>query len=286
MPVFTVELALKQLRQERPSPPTIGDFARLILVFVTYMEAAALNRSRNNMLLADRRTADRQLEEANKEATTILETLKLEARSDSDLPLRSSLNCHIHLTLMLLLTPRTEVINHAQSFKTELEVEGAHRRLREWIDRDAGRQARHAIAAAGALVGLLQSNSTLGFYEPIAALLSILTMWTYSQMVEDPSVSYTFNGTGPDKTVGSGRTAMVRLDNSRQAWKIREWIDRSEGAFAHIKNVGNICRPSAGSRILDLGRDLVTGRSAWLLSHGLGVWLGKLKVRADRVGDY
>ena len=275
---------MEQLRQEKPLPAAVGDFARLVIVFVTYLEASAISRSVDNFLLADQSLADKLIDEGKTTALRILEALKAEARHDSDLPLRSSLKCHIDLTLMLLFTPRTEVVNHAQSFKTELEAVPARERLRHWIDRDAGRHARHAIAAAGALTGLLQSNSTRGFYEPIAALLATLTLWTYSQMVESASTSCGFIGTVLDRTSGGGRTSTVRLDNFREAGKAREWVNGSESVRAHIKDVGNICKSSAGSRILVVGKAMITLRTSWMLSQGLGLWLSMLRSRADK-GD-
>jgi hypothetical protein len=272
------------LGERKPLPRDVGDFARLILVCATYQTTFTVLNYIRGPLLPGIDCKQQTAEQLCRSAETILEALR-----PTDAPstltndsLRSSLECHVSLILMLLYVRLKDVLTIAKSFKTGNEETAARRRLIQWMQDRSGSDARKAIAHAGALLAILRRNSTRGFHEPIVALLAVLVLWTYNQLSTSSeggqnhlqSIQSCHHGHGLDHALERG--SVIRLDKPASSSELAAWYLGRPGLRPHIQGVGNINRPGAGKGILETGRRMLQDANVWALSQGLSLWLGKL----------
>ncbi len=142
----------------------------------------------------------------------------------------------------------------------------------------------HWRASQGATLetppAILRRRSTRGFHEPIAALLAILVLWCYNQLINEQSKDGRASDYTSDYTA-SKRGSVVRLEQS-QLQALQAWQDGHPGFKPHLQGVGDIERPGAGFVILEMGRRMIMEMNIGPLSNGLAAWLRKLSSQGSK----
>ena len=273
-------MAVAKIRRCEPLGSTIGDFARLILVCVTYQTMLSVQNMVEKPLLAHSVVNVVSTEDFHNFATNVLEALKpLPSERRGSSSLKASVNLHILLVLMLLFTPRQQLLNHAHAYNTDQEQPELRYGIADWMNADGGRTARRAVAHAGRLLGALGTCKSQGAHEPIMLLMCIVTLWTYSLMVDMGNAPHFIGGGGGSVNDKSrkDRGTIVRLDDLD--FDPEDWINGRTHLPGHIKNVGNIGRPGAALQILGTGIAALKELGPWGVGQGWGMWLVKLKTR-------
>jgi hypothetical protein len=173
---------------------------------------------------------------------------------------------------MLLCCPRQALLNYVHRSNT-MQHEKSKEVISSWIKNQEGSMARRAVAYAGLLLGQLSELKFHAPYTPIMIALSTITIWTYSHVTEMASSGAHINGGAKSMERGS----VVRLEDGELDKEREAWIQGTEGFRAHLKDVGNICRRGASSRIVDASLQLLRSLGGWGLSQGLEQWLTTLR---------
>lgn len=216
--------------------------------------------------------------------------------------LAASLQCHTLLVLMLLHVPRQDLLAFAHSTRTEQEEQGDLRvRLEQWMREDGGRSARMAVGLAGRILALVRRLPNCSFYVPPSLLLAVVVLWAFNQLSRrtlDNSSSDPNDGTQfmplQDTPNERFRGSTIRLDRpgtttleigDSASREMRAWVDGTAGLKPCLHDLGNICKPSAGPRLLELGSNMLKNMRAWGLGPTLATWLTELKARCEPMVD-
>jgi hypothetical protein len=280
----TIAAAIQTLAERKLLPRGVGDFARMILVCATYQTTFTVLNYLRSPLMPAIDTEMKTIDQVSSNAKMILEALRPRDQlgPEANESLRSSLECHIALALMLLHIRRKDVLGMARSFETRGRSSASHQRLTQWLRDDSANDAKRAAAHAGALLATLRRRSTRGFHEPIVTLLAVLVLWTYNLLVGGNSTEDKLNQ--PDsrppqiraQEQASERGSVVRLDIPTSPADMAAWYAGRQGLRPHLQDVGNLNRPGAGPSILQVGQRMLQNMNVWALSHGFGLWLEKL----------
>lgn len=183
----------------------------------------------------------------------------------------------MYLVSLPLFIPRKDLLAFAYTYRTDRKRcdSTAKHNLALWMRAQRGPKARPAVAFAGTLLRLLRKYPCQGFHEPITALLATLVIWAYSRLAptSTPYYGHRINGSNECGSI-------VRLDRILSDEAEKAWVEGEQGLKGHLKDVGDIAVLDAGSRLLSVGELLLKRMNTWVLSQGLVVWLGKLKVRS------
>ena len=276
--------------------PRVGEFARLVLVMATYRYSLSLCETvLTNPFLADTaKSADYTAAELVKGAVTVMGALRQQGLDSHrglgcNTELRAAVDCHMLLALMMLHVPRSELVDFAHSFhaKQERPLSERLRVLKGWIQEDHGRTARSAVAYAGGLLGALHRNPDCVFHKSVSALLAILVLWAYNRLAQNNAGNLgRADVTDVARAAGDNleRTSTVRLDRAGPSAAllssdVQAWRDGRASLQPSLQGVANICRPSAGLRLIEMGMDALRGMRGWNLSEGLLSWLEGLEKR-------
>lgn len=272
---------MQMLANSQTLPQNLGMFARLIVGIAVYQSTNSLFKIQGNLFFSTWSWSQQNADILTR-ATLFIEELKPTFNLDEDDLTCHSLECHRPLALMLLHVPRKDIMNLAHSYNSKFKDQQLNDRLSEWATRENGIQARQAVAYAAMVLTVAKKGTVSAFYEPIAAMLATLVLWTYSQL-SDSGPRTSTEGLLSD-AVQLERGSVVRLDRMRSRADVSAW---SEGQAAHqrphLSGVGTIDRPRAGITILELGRQtlLDKARNTWAMNQWLASWLGKLKIRTQ-----
>lgn len=267
----TIGAAVTDICEENMALPAfLGDFARLVLVFTIYRCASAVRNMSKNPL---RPRPDHFIDEdVLARAVAGLEVL---AADFLDTPrgtlMQTSVVCHVFFTLMILYSPREHLISrlHVKG-SDDRHGTSATQKVEAWIASGNGRTARLAVANAARLLAMMRDRSCQAFYEPMMILASVGTLSTYSELTET-ECGNSQPTTSSDRARYLGdrreREPMVRLDLTVKSPAFIAWLDGGSNIKGHIKDVGNVNRSGASSRILDVGLQAIQQRRTW----GLGM---------------
>lgn len=256
----------------------------------TYRHAVSLCEtvSKNPLLADTAKSAAYTTAELVRGAVGIVEASwkqGLDFHTASITELRQAVACHTFLALMVLHVPCSELLDFAHSFTIDQERPISERRLKEWIQEDDGRTARSAVAYAGGLFGALQRNPGCVFHSSVSVLLAILVLWAYNRLVQKPDLG-SLNGVHVYQMArdNSERALTVRLDRAGPSAAllspdVQAWLDGRAGLQPSLQGVASICRPSAGLRLVEMGKEALGKMGGWGLSQGLLYWLEGLENR-------
>jgi hypothetical protein len=155
------------------------------------------------------------------------------------------------------------------------------------VEEDKGRRARTAVAYASGILAVFRQNARFMLRDPVPAVMAILVLWAYNQLVGKPGLRNKSDAR-PITTSGEikERKVTVRLDRAgpfaaRLSGDVHAWRDGQSGLKPSVHGVANICRPSAGIRLLEIGIEILRDMRGWSLSHGLIAWFGGMLARCD-----
>lgn len=296
------------LRQGTCLPPTVDTFARLVLVHAIYQHSAGLHSTAYKNPFFSTRPTDDYISEHRNNTIKMMETLQDQGLSNGQDQgtelLAASLQCHTLLVLMLLHAPRKDLLAFAHSTRTEQEEQDDLRlRLEQWMREDGGRSARVAVGLAGRILALVRRLPSCSFHVPPSLLLAVLVLWAFNQLLRralDNNSSDATNGTHNMAQQEHGvpnerfRGSTIRLDRpgtttleigDSASREMRAWVDGIAGLKPCLHDLGNICKPSAGPRLLELGSNMLKNMRAWGLGPSLASWLTELKARCEPMVD-
>jgi hypothetical protein len=282
---------LSGLNDGQELPGSVGDFARQVLVLTICRHCMDLCDTllRNPFATSLVSGVDLRTTKLVRGGVAAIENLTGHTSDRwNSMDTHPTVECHMYLALMILHTPRTELLDFAHSFNAGQDRPVSRNRLREWMQDDEGRTARTAVAYAGVLLAYLRRKSFSGFYDPVSVVMAVLVLWTYNQLGQEPE-NQNKNTEIPELVSRDNkkRNLTVRLDRIAQssihlAEDVKAWRDAPADLIPSLTGVANICRPSAGIRLLEIGIDVLNDFAEWGLSQGLLVWLSGLRRRCKR----
>jgi hypothetical protein len=183
-----------------------------------------------------------------------------------------NLKSHVHHVAILVHVPISVLLAYAGSQARNNAIDEARQELIAWMKDDGGRTARHAIMHASILFSLIRRQPCRGLHEPIALLLATLTLWAYHQLSQ-PQLQQENSKNNGDPQV------TVRLDRIHRTHAARSWIDSGAVLRGYVTDVGNICAPGAGKRLLQVACRALAMMDDWSLSQGFLNVLTRLQMR-------
>ena len=274
---MTLASVMQLITTRKPLPHRLGDFATLIIVLATQQTASAMCNGIAVSLFSSTGSGHAGMDQLCQNAVGVIEALwPADSSPASNDILRSSLECHLSLTLMLLHCRRRDLLSFVRDFTMRADDSEARASLVQWVKKQGGQRARAAAAHAGRLLATLRRCPTGGFHEAIAVLLAILLLWSYNQLLsEEPSFS-------PRQAVDEQglleRGSVIRLDGAKNTADIRAWCQNAQpGMKPYLQGVGSIVRPGAGVKIIELGQRLLKDMHVWGLGQGFASRLGKMQ---------
>ncbi|CAK7220673.1 hypothetical protein SBRCBS47491_004269, partial [Sporothrix bragantina] len=189
-------------------------------------------------------------------------------------PSAAAPDCHLLLEAMLLCIPRSALLHHAHHCLNPASSESAESRqqVQAWMEQDGGSTARSAVSFAGRLLGVLREHKSVAPYEPMATALCVITLWTYSRATLENS-----DGHGQER-----RRGVLRLDgfnDFNDKVSVSDWISGKSKKGAHLRDVGDISRPGAPSRILSVAIEHMRELKDCCLARELAIWLKRVQDR-------
>jgi hypothetical protein len=271
---LTMHSALQTLSNEEELSPAIGDFGRLVLTHAVYMTTWEMRQQAKNPLL--QRTSFLSGENGfvawQNIATSTLDVL-LPSNQDSGQSsvMRLNLRAHVHHVAVLVHVPLSALLAYARAQAANIGVQKAQQELFAWMQEDNGRTARHAVLHAGILFSLIREQPCRGFHEPIALLIATLTLWAFHQL--------SYQRQPPLAHSREAIQTTVRLDRAHRTQASLSWIENGADLRGYLTDVGNICGPGAGKRLLQLSCRTLVAMDAWALSQGFLHVLSTLQMR-------
>jgi hypothetical protein len=270
---MTVGSALAILAKGNELNSNVSDFARALLCSATYNSASAVLDMIKNPFASGLILPEKTLEETRQKAISAINMLRRTHGLATD-----SLDGHLLLLPMLLCIPRPALLNYAHTFNTESERLDCHRQIQQWMEHNDGRTARYAVWFAGNLLGNLKGRRFFTLQEPIALLLSTITLWAYSQFCGSMAAASN-RCIRPGAENGRGRRSVIRIDQADYETDLTSWIEGQPNLVGHLKDVGDISRPGSSSQILVIAEQLLSEFGGRGLSRGLRPWLNALQSR-------
>jgi hypothetical protein len=265
----TFHAALQDLRLGKPISNATGNFGKLVLAYAVYLTAWELQSRDSNPLLGPAS----EIACWKMVASSVLEALQpdLTSKSDSsgmDLMLQGFID-NVHL---ILHAPLADLLDLARSqINNRKNAAEVRQRLLHWIQEDDGRTARRAVLHASVLFSLVRRKSCHGFHEPFALLFSTLTIWAFIHLNSTLS--------SLNSSTDGERQQTIRLDKIRDERGIHDWVEYGSRLRGHLTDVGNICGPGAGQRLLQVSCQSLLSMEVWTLSKGFANVLSSLKGR-------
>ena len=282
------------IRSGRPLTPNVGDFARLVIVCAIYRHILSSHESIRGVFFPRPDHRDIAIRNLNSGAAEAMEILLLGMTGSSNVGdgiLNSRVESYALLGLMLLHAPRKNILKYALSFADRNLSKPEEDKVTAWIESDSGREARKGANYAACLLATLRRSSSHGFHQPIATLWAALVLWTFSRFAtkvdnngdgfDDGIIGFGDDGTRPSGRRRQQQGATIRLDNAWASREVKAWHDGAVGIRPYVKDIGNICRPRAGSQIIDVAISMLSDMRAWTFSNDLAGWLQDLKVCAE-----
>lgn len=278
-------------------PPDIGDFARMVLVCAVYRLILLTHQSIRSVIFPRPDLRESSIRALNRGAANLLEVLvpRPLALSEADGVLRSRVEIYSLMALTLFYAPRKDIVDYAACLADGNVPRAEEDKLRAWMERDGGSDARTAVSYASCLLTTLRRSPSPGFHEPIATLWAVLVLWTFNRLTVaarsgNPAgvaeVEAGLSSRPADLDHGQqlrecARWSTVRLDMYWASRDLKAWHAGKDMLRPHVKDIGNICLPTAGRRILDVGIALLSRMRACTFSGDLTSWLQALGLRSE-----
>jgi hypothetical protein len=271
---ITVGTALTIIAKGNELNSNVSDFALALLCSATYNSASAVLDIIKNPFASGLILTEKALEETRQKAISAINILRRTHGLATD-----SLAGHLLLLPMLLCIPRPALLNYAHTFNTESERLDCHRQIQRWMEHNDGRTARYAVWFAGNLLRNLKGRRFFTLQEPIALLLSTITLWAYSKFCGSMVAASSNRYIRPEAENGSVRRSVIRIDQTDYETDLTSWIEGQPNIVGHLKDVGDISRPGSSSQILVIAEQLLSEFGGRGLSQGLRSWLSSVQSR-------
>ncbi|KAH6842258.1 fungal-specific transcription factor domain-containing protein [Chaetomium sp. MPI-CAGE-AT-0009] len=293
---FTVASALTALQEGKRLPASVDTFARLILVCAIYHHSSNFQETVHRNPFFWPATNEDYISKHKRDVTKALEALQQHPNYSftSDIHthglLEFTFQCHILLTLMSLHVPRRAILGLASSARNDQDYVRSRARLARWMSEDGGRSARSAVSFAGRILAIVRQTPSHAFHVPTSLLLSILVLWVFNRMHSE-----NIRGRGPPAGLDDrGRGSTIRLDRvgcpgeleiagASISTEVQAWIDTPSHRRPYLQEVGNLYKPSACLRLLEMGSALLRDLRGWGLGQRLAAGLGELRGRCERL---
>lgn len=270
------------------NPSTLGDFARLCLVFSIHRGSTDVKSlSDSKISFSVNAVLEQYLHDWSTKACDALDKLKSWDHnwSDQQNPLRMRLELHLSFVSMLLLIPAQAMLDYAQFLhssqdRNKYTFQLASNRLKAWVQEGGGDRARRAVYLAGSSFGLLRDEGKSrhgfrGYYEPVMTVMACLVLWCYGLLQDDGS------------SIGSADAAhLLHIDRVRslpaEGLKAQSWLELGPASSLrpYIHEIGDICQGETGKHLLSAGVAMLVRMRRWGLGRGLAGWLNALKNRS------
>ncbi|CAK7220660.1 hypothetical protein SBRCBS47491_004263 [Sporothrix bragantina] len=265
----------------------VGNFGRLAIVHAIYQTTFDVRAQTANPLL------DVLLEEilsATAAASTATATSAMNGRgmallqsqhSPSSWRLETSVIASAYHVSLVSIVPVSDLLAFVSSTATTAEKTAAEAELRAWMADNGGRTARRAAVRACITFTLIRERPCHGFYEPVALLMSTLTLWVFNRLSTLLLSSVTNSGTSGNAASSSSAQVTLRLDQAWTAESERAWLEaKNENVRGYLTDVGNIKDAKFRRKLLEVACNALSAMPAWGLSHGFADFLSLLKEAA------
>lgn len=186
---------------------------------------------------------------------------------------------HLHMARIVLLTPFREIRSLATSIVTG-QIGWAQRQqsiewhyILRWIQHDQYK-ARLAIVHAGSCLSHIRSHSTNAFHEPVAAFLSILTLWAYG-MCRPQAFTEPVMLVEPTSRQAT-KPSYIHLDHPCDDALVQSFVRDGQAMSGIVTGAGDICGPHGPKEVIRVGCKILSDLNSWGISWRLIATLTKL----------
>jgi hypothetical protein len=177
--------------------------------------------------------------------------------------------------LLLTVTPVDDIFKYTNPKASVEEHERAKASLTSWVSQQDGQTGRRAVLYACIVFSLTRMHSCRGFHEPIAFLVSTLTIWTYTRLKSGPNQQ----GQGTRQSHVTIRLDRIWSDEAVEAW-VQSQPDNTRG---YLEGVGNINDSHSGQRLLQAASLSLSMMPAWRgLATGFARFIESLRVNSNQ----
>lgn len=284
----TLDKALQELYIGKRLPPSLGEFARIIVIHGLYHRTWDVREYLQQPLSHFEPSAQRQpnadapsplpvwhptMELFNKWRNSSLDCIDiLHWNANASIGLAQGLEhptvLHLHFSRIALLCPVKQVLRLAR-FLSDTgtarisppsfdEAEHDVRMLQQWVAQDQYK-ARLATIHAGSIFWHVRRYSTGAFYEPECVAIGTLMLWAHSKFFVRSSQN---RGAGDARQLKED-CGMILLDRPVDDELVQQFVREGDQMHANIKGVGDLFGPEGAQRVLGQGRALLGTLSAW-----------------------
>lgn len=186
---------------------------------------------------------------------------------------------HLHTARIVLLTPFREIRSLATSIVTG-QIGWTQRQqsmewhyILRWIQHDQYK-ARLAIVHAGSCLSHVRSHSTNAFHEPVAAFLSILTLWAYGMCRPQEHTEPTLLVEPTSRR--TTKPSYIHLDHPCNDELVQSFVRDGQAMSGLVTGAGDICGPHGPKDVLRVGCKILSDLKSWGISWRLIATLTKL----------
>ncbi|KAL1887115.1 hypothetical protein Sste5346_010432 [Sporothrix stenoceras] len=274
----------------------IGNLGRLAIVHAIYQTTFDLRAQTDNPLLGGLLEEGQGRSAVGKTTTVfsnwqaraalLLETILsatavtgrgmalLQSQHSPSWRLQLSVTASAYHVSLVNIVPVGDLLAYVSSTATMAEKADAEAELRAWMADNGGRTARRAAVRASITFALIRERPCHGFYEPVALLMSTLTLWVFNRL------STTREDGQEPGSLANNPSAQVtlRLDHAWTAESEHLWLEaEDENVRGYLTGVGNIKDAKSRRKLLEVACDSLSMMPAWGLSHGFAAFLSLLK---------